>query len=127
MHHLEFGTRDGDLGIGTVVFALLTKILSTGLRFLHMEDVVKLLSGKVVLVTGSSRGIGAAIARLFADQGAKVALHGRDTAALSAVRSEIEKNGGFARDHCDGDQRDLATTMDQSGCTRTHVKPVKPA
>jgi 3-oxoacyl-[acyl-carrier protein] reductase len=96
VHHPEFGARDGDIGIGTVVFALLTKILSTGLRFLHMEDVVKLLSGKVVLVTGSSRGIGAAIARLFADQGAKVALHGRDTAALSAVRSEIEKNGGVA-------------------------------
>ena len=43
------------------------------------------LSGKVALVTGSSRGIGAAIARLFARQGAMVALHGRDAAALSGV------------------------------------------
>jgi 3-oxoacyl-[acyl-carrier protein] reductase len=51
---------------------------------------------KVALVTGSSRGIGAAIARLFAGEGAKVAVHGRDRAALSAVRSEIEHSGGRA-------------------------------
>jgi 3-oxoacyl-[acyl-carrier protein] reductase len=51
---------------------------------------------KVALVTGSSRGIGAAIARLFAREGAKVAVHGRDRAALSAVRSDIEHDGGIA-------------------------------
>lgn len=51
------------------------------------------LNGKVVLVTGSSRGIGAAIARLFAQEGAKVAVHGRDLTALSAVREEIEHTG----------------------------------
>jgi 3-oxoacyl-[acyl-carrier protein] reductase len=49
-----------------------------------------------VLVTGSSRGIGAGIARLFARQGAKVALHGRDTAALEAVKNLIEQSGGTA-------------------------------
>jgi len=55
-----------------------------------------LLKDNIALVTGSSRGIGAAIAKLFARQGAKVAVHGRDATALSAVRAEIEQAGGRA-------------------------------
>lgn len=54
------------------------------------------LGDKVALVTGSSRGIGAAIAALFAQRGARVAVHGRDTMALSAVQAEIERAGGRA-------------------------------
>ena len=55
------------------------------------------LKDRVALVTGSSRGIGAAISKLFAHEGAKVALHGRDAAALSDVLAEIEWTGGRAR------------------------------
>jgi 3-oxoacyl-[acyl-carrier protein] reductase len=51
-------------------------------------------ANKVVFVTGSSRGIGAAIARAFARSGARVAVHGRDQAALDAVAREIQQNGG---------------------------------
>jgi 3-oxoacyl-[acyl-carrier protein] reductase len=47
------------------------------------------LKDRVVLVTGSSRGVGAAIALAFADVGARVVLHGRDEAALTAVRDRI--------------------------------------
>jgi 3-oxoacyl-[acyl-carrier protein] reductase len=41
------------------------------------------MSGRAVLVTGGSRGIGAAIARAFAASGDRVAVHHRDSAALA--------------------------------------------
>ncbi len=54
------------------------------------------LQGRIALVTGSSRGIGAAIARLLARHGAAVAVHGRDAAATAAVAAEIVSGGGRA-------------------------------
>jgi NAD(P)-dependent dehydrogenase (short-subunit alcohol dehydrogenase family) len=54
------------------------------------------LTDQVALVTGSSRGIGAAIAITFAKAGARVVLHGRDEAALASVRTGITDIGGQA-------------------------------
>ncbi|MFD4676105.1 SDR family NAD(P)-dependent oxidoreductase [Lentzea sp. NPDC058450] len=55
-----------------------------------------LLHGKVVLVTGASRGIGEAAARLFAQEGASVVLAARSTDALAQVVTEIRAEGGVA-------------------------------
>lgn len=54
------------------------------------------LNGKVAIVTGASRGIGAAVARAFTRAGAAVALAARDEAALAALADELTAAGGRA-------------------------------
>lgn len=56
------------------------------------------LSGKSVLITGASTGIGAELARAFAAQGAKVGLHYNSSSdAAQALAKEIEAAGGTVR------------------------------
>ncbi|MBW2549011.1 MAG: SDR family NAD(P)-dependent oxidoreductase, partial [Deltaproteobacteria bacterium] len=57
------------------------------------------LGGKVVLVTGASRGIGLATAHMAAEAGAEVLLVARDAAKLEAVAQEIRAAGGRAHAH----------------------------
>lgn len=67
-----------------------------------------MLSNKVALVTGASRGIGAAAAKLFAEEGAKVTLVARTEAALRSVVEEIIAKGGKA-DYIVADLADSAS------------------
>ncbi len=52
--------------------------------------------GEVVVITGATAGVGRATARLFAAQGAKVALLARGRDGLEATRREVEELGGEA-------------------------------
>ena len=61
------------------------------------------LAGKVAVVTGGSKGIGAATCVLLGRNGARVAVHGRDEAAIHAVVARTQEAGaaeagGFAAD-----------------------------
>ncbi|MFL5401955.1 MAG: SDR family NAD(P)-dependent oxidoreductase [Gemmatimonadales bacterium] len=51
------------------------------------------LSGKTVLITGGSRGLGLALAREVAAQGARVAICGRDAGSLERARASLTKSG----------------------------------
>jgi gluconate 5-dehydrogenase len=55
------------------------------------------LAGKRALVTGSSRGLGLAIATAFAGAGAEVVLNGRDQQALGAAAAELAETGASVK------------------------------
>ncbi len=70
-----------------------------------MDNTRGLLTGKIAFITGAGRGIGAAAARLFAREGAKVLLAARTESELKAVTEEIRAAGGVA-DHVECDLAD---------------------
>jgi len=56
----------------------------------------KILDGRVALITGASRGIGRAVAKCFAEQGAHVVVTARTQGALEELDDEIRSLGGSA-------------------------------
>jgi len=56
------------------------------------------LKGKTALISGSTKGIGFAIAKLLAAEGAKVILNGRTEAAVAEAKKQIPTAEGFAAD-----------------------------
>jgi NADP-dependent 3-hydroxy acid dehydrogenase YdfG len=54
------------------------------------------LRGRVALITGPAKGMGAAVSMAFAVEGCLMALAGRDTAAIAPVAQDIRTRGGEA-------------------------------
>src|SRR5258708_35776111 len=72
------------------------------------------MDGKVVVVTGASMGIGEAIARVFADEGASVVLLSRDASRAEAARHRIvhtDRTLAMAYDVCNREDIDRALAL----------------
>ena len=80
-------------------------------------------AGKVAIVTGSTRGIGAAIARALAAAGAGVMVTGRDGARAAEVATEIVAAGGHAEAMA-CDVRDYAQVEALVAATRERLGPI---
>lgn len=58
------------------------------------QDIMDLkLAGKVAVITGPAKGMGAAVTRAFAAEGCRLVLIGRDTAAIEPVAAEVRAKG----------------------------------
>src|SRR6201987_5421309 len=75
------------------------------------------MKDRVAVVTGGSKGIGVAVARRFAESGAKVAILARGAADLATPRETLAKDGLAVRDYvCD--------VSKAADITRTHAQIV---
>lgn len=74
------------------------------------------LENKVAVITGASRGMGAAIAKRFAHEGASVVIASRKQDALNEVLDEIEQSGGkgMAIATHTGEQEQCKTLIEQT-------------
>jgi gluconate 5-dehydrogenase len=82
------------------------------------------LTGRLALVTGSSRGIGLTLATGLASAGARVVLHGRDEAALAAAAASVTTATGAVADTIAFDLTDAdAVKAGMARCVAEHGCP----
>ncbi|MCD1267721.1 SDR family oxidoreductase [Microbacterium sp. MEC084] len=73
------------------------------------------ITGRLALVTGSSRGLGRSLALALAEAGARVVLHGRDQGALRDASDQLERASGFRPASIGFDVTDAAAVEDGIG------------
>src|SRR4030081_2670197 len=71
-------------------------LLDGGYRMRRRLKMTELLEGKTAIIYGGGGGIGGAVARTFAREGAKVFLVGRSREKVEAVATDITSAGGSA-------------------------------
>jgi NAD(P)-dependent dehydrogenase (short-subunit alcohol dehydrogenase family) len=81
------------------------------------------LTGKVVLITGGSKGIGLACAFAFAAEGARVAIASRDAANLDAAAAQL-KAAGHSVFTCAADLRDAAEGERLAAAVQAALGPI---
>lgn len=70
------------------------------------------LEGKTVLITGGTSGIGLATAKLFSDEGARVAITGRNAESLDRAQTELGSEALVIRSDA-GNMLEIASLMEQ--------------
>lgn len=73
----------------------------------------------MILITGASSGLGAALAKRYADQGEQVMISGRNQARLAGVAQASTNLHPLAADLCD--EQGVATLLDTLEIGRAHV------
>ena len=84
------------------------------------------LAGRVAVVTGGTRGIGLAVARLLAEDGASVVVSGRDADRLKSATRELEAVGttvlGIVADAA---KREDADRLVEAGIAAAHASHLR--
>ena len=108
-------TRTQQTALAAGALALGGVLLSRGLRAGKRMD----FNGRIVVITGGSRGLGLLIARQLVDEGAHVTIAARDEAELQRAHEDLASRG--ARVHvvaCDVGKRDQAERLIQETVER---------
>ena len=87
------------------------------------------LNGKIALVTGAGRGIGAATARKLSSAGARVLVNDLDEDVAMEVAESIPGAVAFPADLTEksaGDHRVVAKTIETRGCRKCNLSDVQP-
>jgi len=79
-------------------------------------------SGKTVLLTGATSGIGREMAKILAKNGSKLILCGRDEGAMQSLKAELVAYSSQILDEYLVDLQNLTAVRDLCGCVRNHYE-----